>query len=60
MLSCHLPQVRALVDSLGAEVGSASPSIAVQMGGFGAVPTAGDEFAVRLEIHPRCCATWLF
>ncbi len=40
-------QVRALVDSLGTEVGEAPPSIAVQMGGFGAVPTAGDEFAVR-------------
>ena len=40
-------QVRALVDSLGKEVSDASPSIAVQMGGLGAVPTAGDEFAVR-------------
>ena len=44
---CHAVQVRALVDSLGTEVGAAPPSIAVQMGGFGAVPTAGDEFAVR-------------
>ena len=35
------------MDSLGTEVGDAPPSIAVQMGGLGAVPTAGDEFAVR-------------
>jgi len=52
--TAHIPhallyrvQVRALVDSLGKEVSDASPSIAVQMGGLGAVPTAGDEFAVR-------------
>ena len=47
-----VPQVRALVDSLGKEVGDASPSIAVQMGGLGAVPTAGDEFAVRPWVSP--------
>ena len=37
-----------LVDSSGAEVGEAPPSIAVQMSGLGSVPTAGDEFEVRL------------
>lgn len=36
-----------LVDSAGTEVQDAPPSIAVQMSGLSAVPTAGDEFEVR-------------
>ena len=54
------------MDSLGAEVSDASPSIAVQMGGLGAVPTAGDEFAVRdgvaqsLTAVPLLDITWTF
>lgn len=46
-----------LVDSFGAEVGEAPPSIAVQMSGLGAVPTAGDEFEVRLKKPPANVVT---
>jgi translation initiation factor IF-2 len=38
-------QVRSLAESTG-DVDSATPSLAVQMVGLNAVPTAGDEFYV--------------
>ncbi len=38
-------QVKSLAESTG-DVGSATPSLAVQMVGLNSVPTAGDEFYV--------------